>query len=96
MYIYTKITQVLSNPSQLYVTRSVTWVTFYRNGLFYKPINLGILHCYTLLRTLFSFEKYETKNDDVGVQRKNLEPKKWSVFDIVGICSSGVKMTRKV
>ena len=45
-----------------------------------------------LLRTLFLFEKYETNIDDVGVQRRNLEPKKWSVFDIVGIYSSGVKM----
>ena len=29
---------------------------------------------YYLLQTLFSFEKYETNNDDVEVQRRNLEP----------------------
>ena len=34
--------------------------------------------------------------DDVRVQRRNLEPKKWSVFDMVKIYSSGVKITLKV
>ena len=34
--------------------------------------------------------------DEVRVQRRNLEPKKWSVFDIVGIYSSGVNMTLKL
>ena len=43
-----------------------------------------------------SFEKYETNIDDVGVQRRNLKPKNWSVFDIAEIYSSGVKMTLKV
>ena len=30
------------------------------------------------------------------VKRRNLEPKKWSLFDIVRLYSSGVKMTLKV
>ena len=30
------------------------------------------------------------------IKRRNLEPKKWSLFDIVGIYSTGVKMTLKV
>ena len=31
-----------------------------------------------------------------SLKRRNLEPKKWSLFDIVGLYSSGVKMTLKV
>ena len=35
-------------------------------------------------------------NDDVRVKRRNPKSKKGSVFDIVGIYSSEVKMTLKV
>ena len=48
------------------------------------------------MRTLFLFEKYNTKSDDVWLKTRNLEPKNWSLFDIVGIYSSEVKMTLKV
>ena len=34
--------------------------------------------------------------DDVLLKTRNLEPKNWSLFDMVGIYSSGVKMTLKV
>ena len=34
--------------------------------------------------------------DDVWLKRRNLEPKNWGLFDIVGIFSIGVKMTLKV
>ena len=48
-----------------------------------------------MFRTLSSFEKYKTNIDDVGLKRRNPEPKKWSLFDTVRIFSSGVKMTLK-
>ena len=31
-----------------------------------------------------------------SLKRRNLEPKKWRLFDIVGLYSSGVKITLKV
>ena len=34
--------------------------------------------------------------DDVWLKIRNLEPKKWGLSDIVGIFSTGVKMTVKV
>ena len=48
------------------------------------------------LWTLSLFEKYKTNIDDVGLKRRNPEPKKWSLFDVVGTYSIGVKMTLKV
>ena len=48
-----------------------------------------------MLQTLSSFEKYKTNIDDVGLKRRNPEPKKWSLFNIVGTYSSGVKMALK-
>ena len=49
-----------------------------------------------MLRTPVLLEKYNTNIDDVWLKRRNLEPKKRSLFDIVGKYSSGVKMTLKV
>ena len=49
-----------------------------------------------MLGTLVSLEKCKTNIDDVELKRRNPEPKKWSLFVIVGTYSSGVKMTLKV
>ena len=41
-------------------------------------------------------QKVQKNIDDVQLKRQNLEPKKWSLFDIVGIYSSGTNLTLKV
>ena len=35
-----------------------------------------------MLRTPVLLEKYNTNIDDIWLKRRNLEPKKWSLFDI--------------
>ena len=62
------------------------------------PLSSYVINiCLYLTRRLhFSLEKYTTNIDDVLFKRRNLEPKKWSLFDKVGLYSSGVKMTLKV
>ena len=49
-----------------------------------------------LLWPLFLLKKYKTTIDDVRWKSRNPEPKKWGLFAIVEIYSSGVKMTLKV
>ena len=49
-----------------------------------------------MLRTLILLKKYNTNIGDVQLKRRNREPKKQSLFDVVGLYSSGVKMTLKV
>ena len=43
-----------------------------------------------MLQTLISLKKYNTNIDDVKLKRRNLEPKKWSLNDMVRLYSSGV------
>ena len=55
-----------------------------------------VIKIHIKLRTLLLRKKYETIIDDVQLKRRNPEPKKWSLFDIVGTYSCGVNLTLKV
>ena len=52
--------------------------------------------CGNLVPTRFLCKKYNKNIDDIYLKDENQEPKKWSLFGIVGRYSFGTYLTLKV